>query len=61
MGININETDQTIIVLIAIYNTYTFVWWPQIHDDCPAMLAIMRYNPSKIGISHVNISITNGN
>ena len=60
MSININEIDQTVMVIIAIYSTYTFVCWSRIHGDLPVMLASMRYNPSKKVISHVDNSIENG-
>ena len=61
MSINIDEIDQTVIVIIAKYSTYTFVWWSRIRDDCPVILASMRYNPQKKVISHIDNSIVNGN
>ena len=61
MSITIYEIDQTAIVQIEIWITYTFVWWSRIRDDYPVMLASMRYNPSNKFISHIYNSIANGN
>ena len=55
MIINIDGINQTIISIIAIYITYNFLWWSKIGDDCPVMLASMRWSPSKKGISNIMI------
>ena len=60
MSINIDEIDETVMVIIAIYSTFNFIWWQRICDDWPVMLAIMRYNPQRKGIIHVDNSIENG-
>ena len=61
MIININDINQTLILLILIYITYTFVWWSQIRHDCPILLESMRYNASNKCIIHVDNSIENIN
>ena len=61
MSINIDEGYQTVIVLMAINITSTFVWWSRIRGDRPVILASTRYNTSKKVISCVDNSIVDGN
>ena len=59
MSINIDEIDQTIIVLIPIYSLFTIVLWSQICDALPEIMASITYNQYNKAISHIDNSIVN--
>ena len=59
MGKNIDEINQTVIVVIEIYSTYTFVRSSWIHQDLPVLFASMWYNTPKKGNNHIDNSISN--
>ena len=56
-----DEIDQTVILLIAIYSTYNVVQWSQIHNYCPIPLASIWYDTPKKGNSYVDGSIFDAN
>ena len=59
MSENIDEIYQIVVLIIAIYITYTFVRWSRIHDDRRVPFASRGYNTQKKGNSPVYNSIDN--